>query len=403
MKIYELFDNTDCPVDLTELAGVDMDASCNTDRILSLTRKKLGLKRRRPSSRRGLFFILAAAIAIGLLCTTAGATGVLENVFRNNVKPQSKSLSISCVPVTADNELYDIACEGITGDDSALNAVFTIRKKDGSPFTENTEGLSLDAFYDNEDKTGYFYYDKDSDEEKLLTRCYVVYKFDDNCTISAFAHMDGDQINTKRIKLVIPELKAWRFKEKLYPLKEKDVIWVKNADFNYVLPVLKEYEEAYAPLLKENEIIRWGHENRGLNIYEQETLTSLTRVYFEPAYDYPTRELISEPVTVSNDEISITFTEIRSGSNILHIKGEKIQGRKYYQYVDDLWVELADGRTVHLETGDAKFDFPNEDEPDKNITFEAECVYCERDDEFRLTPVDPDDIVHLYMKDLQIM
>ena len=262
MKTDNIFDLLVIDNETFSTEEIIMPEGVSAGNIKSLVFDRLNGKVSDKRRKKTYIIMIAAAILAGTIFTTAAATGAFNNIFGNNVVMQSESITVMTVPFDVESDELNIVCDGLTGDEDNVFVAYTITKKDGSPFVNSADGLSVRNFGD--DLTHQKIKISTSKESKTYSMCHsgnITYTFTDERTISAFAYIQQSNICKRKITLSEQEVFAYRFVREIYKPEEP------NENFSDEL--IQKYTDEYKPQLKENEVIRFDPERRAVCIFER--------------------------------------------------------------------------------------------------------------------------------------
>ncbi len=397
MKIYELFDNADCSDDLTRLAGLDTDGSVDARRIVSLTHEKLGLKKKTCFKRKRYFVLLAAAIIILSICTAVSAAGIFDFGFHGNVELQSENISVTAVPFDVTIGNINIVCDGMTGDNKNLYCAFTITEKDGRAFTDDISGLSVMSFGEDEHQQKIRI--SSSKNSKTYSVCHtgqLSYSIADRYTINAFLHLQESDLAGRKITVSEKSVFAYRFVKMLY---QPEYDSLDNGTDYYSLQEneaeIERIKAAYAAKLKTNEVIRWDDKRCGVCVFERYEIPLDYEASFVPEYSSSIVFLLSEPVKLKLNGNDCTITELTTGGCSISLCAETESSKSTLSLMKDITVGLKNGSIVNAEFFSGGNPYNKLLSQNDTSLFEGEYLLCKRDEGFRFTPVDPDDIVSL--------
>lgn len=385
MKTDNIFDLLVIDDETFSTEEITMPEGVSAGNIKSLVFDRLSGKTSSKRRRKPYIIMIAAAILAGTLFTTAAATGAFNNIFRNNVVMQSESIPVITVLFDVESDELNIVCDGLTGDEDNVFVAYTITKKDGSPFVNSADGLSVRNFGD--DLTHQKIKISTSKESKTYSVCHsrnITYTFTDERTISAFAYIQESNLCKRKITLSEQEVFAYRFVREIYKPEEP------NENFSDEL--IQKYTDEYKTQLKENEVICFDPEHRAVCIFERYEIPLDYEASFVIDDLSERKPLISEPTAIVIDGQEYNITEITCGGCSISLSAELGSELTFKPLLNDIAIELNNGTILNAELYSGGNPCNSSNGCSDTAVFSGKYILCERNNGFRFTPADPKDI-----------
>lgn len=385
MKTDNIFDLLVIDNETFNTEEISMPEGVSAVNIKSLVFDRLSGKASSKRRKKPYIIMIAAAILAGTLFTTAAATGAFNNIFGNNVVMQSDSIPVTTVPFDVESDELNIVCNGLTGDEDNVFVAYTITKKDGSPFVNSADGLSVRNLGD--DLTYQKIKISTSKDSKTYSVCRsgnITYTFTDERTVSAFAYIQQSNICKRKITLSEQEVFAYRFVREIYKPEES------NGSFSDEL--IQKYTDEYKTQLKENEVIRFDPEHRAVCIFERYEIPLDYEASFIIDDLSERKPLISEPTAIVIDGQEYNITEITCGGCSISLSAELGSGHTFKPLLKDIAIELNNGTVLNAEPYSGGNPCNSSNGCSDTAVFSGKYILCERSNGFRFTPADPKDI-----------
>lgn len=356
--------------------GIDRKVTGKTgvsiDNVQRLVNRKTGAETKAPKkkhSRRKLAAaLIAAALSVVILCSTATATGLMDTVFGGKVEVKTDSITITATPVEVESDDLNIVLDGITGDTEEVYATFTITKKDGSNFIDGINDVSNTEINNNfRDKCELKVYTASAEDEKLQRNSQygIVYTLVDSKTINAFISVNKDLTPLDIISVSNSCIVAKRYIKTVHQF-DCEEFYEKMDDTHYFFndENKKEYIdqliEEYKPHFNENEKVGFDSERCAVIVYEEYTIPLKYNITFTAGFSGKSIDLISEPIYVKGDDWGFIITRVTASNTGMWIYAEEGEGYEYKPLFaeDYLTLNLKDGKTVKADMyfGGAPYD-----------------------------------------------
>ena len=385
MKTDNIFDLLVIDDETFNTKEISMPEGVSAVNIKSLVFDRLSGKTSSKRRRKPYIIMIAAAILAVTIFTTAAATGAFNNIFGNNVVIQSESITVTTVPFDVESDELNIVCDGLTGDEENVFVAYTITKKDGSPFDNSADGLSVRNLGD--DLTDQKIKISTSEKSRTYSVCHsgnITYTFTDERTISAFAYIQQSNICKRKITLSEQEVFAYRFVREIYKPEES------NGSFSDEL--IQKYMDEYKTQLKENEVIRFDPEHRAVCIFERYEIPLDYEASFVIDDLSERKPLISEPTAIVIDGQACNITEITCGGCSISLSSELDSEHNLKPLLKDIAIELKNGTVLNAEFYSGGNPYNSSNACNDTAVFSGKYILCERSNGFRFTPADPKDI-----------
>lgn len=156
------------------------------NRIRKLAIKKVHSEKntKNRKGKKRIIAVIAAALSVVIIGTTAAATGAFDELFNSKIKTQDTEGYYTPVNITGVSDEYNVVCSALTGDEHFAYTNLTITKKDGSTFINNTDNVFLQNDIGDQEA---FEIECTGDEDGTGDK-YISYSFEDNKTINAFVY-----------------------------------------------------------------------------------------------------------------------------------------------------------------------------------------------------------------------
>ena len=144
-NVYQVFDEMETltesfdRIEEASLYAPDIDIEKIKRGALEMTGMKASKKH---TGKKLTVLLIAAALAVAAVGTTAAATGSFNSAFGQMIAGEAIDGLYSAGKAQISSDTLNVEFEGVTGDDRSAMAVLTITKKDGTAFTEQFD----DAF-----------------------------------------------------------------------------------------------------------------------------------------------------------------------------------------------------------------------------------------------------------------
>ena len=376
MKTDNIFDLLVIDDETFSTEEITMPEGVSAGNIKSLVFDRLSGKTSSKRRRKPYIIMIAAAILAVTIFTTAAATGVVI---------QSESIPVTTVPFDVESDELNIVCDGLTGDEDNVFVAYTITKKDGSPFDNSADGLSVRNLGD--DLTHQKIKISTSKDSKTYSVCRsgnIKYAFTDERTISAFAYIQQSNICKRKITLSEQDVFAYRFVRKINTSEES------NDSFGDEL--IQKYTDEYKTQLKENEVIRFDPERRAVCIFERHEIPLDYEASFIIDDLSERKPLISEPTAIVIDGQEYNITEITCGGCSINLSAELGSEHTFKPLLKDIAIELNNGTVLNAELYSGGNPYNSSNACNDTAVFSGKYILCERSNGFRFTPADPKDI-----------
>lgn len=403
MKTDNIFDLMYDDPDNNERTGTENKTIADSGSVESLVMKKittsghLTMKKRRGRKLTAAF--IAAALSVGILCTTVAATGLMDNIFGGRVEVKSESIPVTAPMLDVKSDDLDIVLDGMTGDDENIFAILTITKKDGSNFLESAEDIEIKS-EEHENRDFVIKTASSSDKQFVInSQSEVDYGLENEKTISAFLMIHKEKPDENSILISEKEIKARRLVKILYqaqPEQREDGSLFYSYRNNKEL--MEKYIEDYKPQLKENEIVVFDGERCAVCVFEEYMIPLEYEASFKSDISGESKELLGESVSVSTDNGSFVLTGLTATRTGLRLRAESVIGSDNPLLSGcSLIVNLKDGSSINADyyTSFSKTFNTKELNNEKGVTLDLFYLFTERDNTYgiKFTPIDPKEIV----------
>lgn len=447
---------------------------------------QLGLKKKKHFSRKGVIIgLVAAAVVLSSIGVGVAASGSFQKAFGGFIAGDAPDGVSSGSHLTITSDQNDVQFLGIYGNDVTACASFTLKKKDGTDFVQNFEQVTLDYdgnfyetmpdFYPDEYTSPDFHSDDPSRRSVWLTSRsvtgnetnedffygYVTYQMEDNGTIRAFVlsnnsigslkgktmHIRDRQINAyQRVETVYEPARCRADKKALcsdviaqlgeqHPEMWKVFVkvWenptlaetISDEELTLENDFLRLIRQAYAPLLKDNQVLMMNNIYNGWSICEKTPLVLDYDIAVGVEYHTTTRqfdidtakELVYTPhpeTAISNyadyepsdymhDPVSFTLESLEADALTISFKA---RSQSYSETQSLLQRSLYDSVTVEMKDGTRyrSLGIPNMENlggTDSSVSVHHYWLMTEGDDT-QLAGIDPQDIAAIYLGDTKL-
>ena len=405
MKTNELFDRMEYDTEQLDESTIVDPETVDPNAVMCLVKQRMAQEPKKSahkkSKRKRVVSLAAAALVSAAICTTAIATGAFQTVFVGKIIEENPNASVLNVPIDYESDEVNLVCNGVSGDAHNMFASFTITKKDGSAFVENTDGLIIPHDPMTEDPSQVIQMVECptavvNDAEHSYSG-YIDYQFKDEKTLQAFLSYNsyGYDISGKPITMKQGKIFAYRLKDIIYQA-EREPTPDGELSYNYKKnkQMLEQIAAEYQPKLKEGEAIRFDYDQLALRVVDRVEIPVNFAGSFTVDPGTVSRKLIEPPTEVDINGSFCTLTEITATPFSLHIKADCFQEEEAAGYfIENLTVELKNGKIITAEM--ESFRQVAESGPDEGKVT-ANYIFARREDDFQFIYIDPDDIVSIH-------
>lgn len=393
------------------------ETGVNTDNVKALVMDKIHENKttslKKNHKKRWTISLIAAAVAVAVVGTTAAATGSFNSTFGQWFAGDMEGGMYAGGNVQFESEKLNCNFKGIAGDKSEVYAVMSLTKKDGSKFVENTdEYFALGSSYTENIDCTISLQDQIADKMwyfgQEMRGGSVYYQLADENTMDVIINY-GSQFNIigqtltvnstndlgiahiDEIALTADEVKAyWNKWEKLYEETSEIHETTPEEDIFYQTGI------KYDGKLNENQILTWTPNGDWAVVtitpIEMEYDLSVKLNYRDTTKNLPVADGLT--VNIGNKDIPVEKIEAQPLELNIQLSKDVSVATSSYGILNDVKVTLNDGKTY---TSQVTYHKPSENSS-LPLTLNAEFLEVS-DKSVKKVVINPENIVKITFND----